>query len=581
MERGNSHGVVRFGDFEADFRAGELRKQGVKIKLQKQPFQVLEMLLERPREVISREELRQRIWPADTFVDFDQGLSNAIKRLRDALSDSAESPRFIETVPRRGYRFIGPLWTGAGRIESLAVLPLENLSRDPEQEYFADGLTEALITNLAKISALHVVSRTSAMQYKGVHKSLREIGRELGVAGIVEGTVLRSGNQVRISVQLIDASSDSHLWAESYERDLRDILALQSEVARAIAQEIQISLSPLESLYLGGGRLVDPQACELYLKGRYHWNKRNVEGVTKGAQYFQQTIDQDPSYAPAYAGLADSLVVLGYWGFSSPDKSAARAADLARKALEIDNTLSEAHASLAFAIHMYDWDFLRADAEFRRSIELNPNYAPARQWYALYLAEMGRWDHAFEQINRAIQLDPVSPIIYVAFAGILVFARKWDEAIEQCRRALELDPNFLQARWALGWTYGQKGMYQQAVAELRDGVNLSRGAVIFEFALGYAYAVAGELDGTRKILTQLLDSSEHRYVMPYWIATIYAALGDKDNAFLWLECAYRERSAWIAFLKVQPWFDTLRSDSRFDDLLHRVNFPTQPVVPSI
>jgi TolB-like protein/Flp pilus assembly protein TadD len=570
------HGVLRFGLLEVDFRAGELRKQGVKIKLQKQPLQVLKMLLTRPGEVVTRQELQKAIWSPDTFVDFDQGLYRAIKRLRQALNDSAEAPRFIETLPGRGYRFIASIGSAVGGgIHSLAVLPLENLSRDPEQEYFADGMTEALITNLAKISALRVTSRTSAMEYKGVrNKSAREIGEKLGVDGIVEGTVVRSGERVRISAQLIDAHTDTHVWAESYDRDLRDILALQSEVARAIAREIQITLTPQEKLQLARTQSVSSDAYEAYLRGRYYWNKRTLEGVKKGAYYFQQAIDKDPIYAPAYAGLADSYVIQAYWGFASPKESAARAGTFARKALEIDDTLAQAHASLAFATHMYDWNFLRAEAEFQRSIELNPSYATARQWYALYLAMMGRRALAILEIRRALQLDPISPIIHVAFATMLIFARKWDESLEQSQKALALDPSFPQARWMLGWAYGLKGAYRQAIAELCEGAKLTGGIALFQFALGYVYGVAGEEGEARKTLEQLLELSRGCYVMPYWMATVYVGLGDKDKALHWLERAYHERSAWMAFLKVQPWFDALRPDPRFMDLMRRMNFPS-------
>src|SRR5437660_1850453 len=296
-----SRGAVRFGVFEVDLRAGELRKRGVKIKLQDQPFQILQILLERSGEVVTREEIRGRIWPADTFVDFDQGLNNAIKRLRESLGDSPDNPRFIETVPRHGYRFIGNLGVTSGQIKSLAVLPLENLSRDPEQEYFAEGLTEALITTLAKIGDLRVVSRTSAMQYKGIHKPVREIGRELEADAIVEGTVLRVGRRVRITAQLIDAPKETHLWAESYERDLRNVLALQTEVAQAIAREIRVKLTPLDQARFAEVRAVDPDAYEAYLRGRYHWNRRSSEGLGKAIQYFQQTIAEDGTYAAAYS----------------------------------------------------------------------------------------------------------------------------------------------------------------------------------------------------------------------------------------------------------------------------------------
>src|ERR1700730_5722381 len=366
----SARATIRFGVFEADFRAGELRKRGVKVKLQEQPLQILQMLVEHPGEVVTRDELQHKIWPADTFVDFEQGLYNGVRRLRDALKDSADKPRFIETLSRRGYRFIGAIDASPRQIQSLAVLPLENLSRDPEQEYFAEGLTEALITTLAKIGELRVVSRTSAMQYKGVHKPLPEIARELGVDTIVEGTVLRAGDRVRITAQLIDAPKETHLWAESYERDLRDVLALQSEVALAIAREVQVKLTPQDQAHLAQAHIVDPEAYEAYLKGRYQWNRRSGQGFARALQYFQQRIERDPTYAAAYSGLADCLSLLSVWGVVAPDEGCGKAKGLALQALALDRSLAEAHASLAWATMWYDYDFSAAEKEFERSIEL-------------------------------------------------------------------------------------------------------------------------------------------------------------------------------------------------------------------
>src|SRR5437660_3826388 len=385
-----SRGAVRFGVFEVDLRVGELRKRGVKIKLQDQPFQILQILLERSGEVVTREELRGRIWPADTFVDFDQGLNNAIKRLRESLSDSPDNPRFIETVPRHGYRFIGNLGATTGRIKSLAVVPMENLSPDPEQDYFAEGLTEALITTLAKIGELRVVSRTSAMLYKGVRKPLREIARELEVDAIVEGTVLRAGRRVRVTAQLIDAPKEMHLWAESYERDLRDVLALQAEVAQAIAREIRVKLTPVDQARFAEVRAVDPDAYEAYLRGRYHWNRRPSE-FAKAVQCFQEAIAKDSTYVAAYAGLADCLSGLNVWGIVPASEGSVKAKALAQKALEMDHSSAEAHVSLAFAA-MYHYDFLTAEREFERAIELNPRYTLAHQLFGWYLCITDRYE---------------------------------------------------------------------------------------------------------------------------------------------------------------------------------------------
>ena len=567
-----SLGIVRFGMFELDFRTGELRKQGTKIKLQDQPFQILQILLQRPGGTVSREELQQKIWPSDTFVDFDHGLYNAIKRLREALGDSAETPRFVETLSRRGYRFVGKIECDASQMRSLAVLPLENLSRDPEQEYFADGLTEALITSLAKISALRVISRTTAMHYKGAHLPLPEIARELGVEIVVEGSVLRFGERVRISVQLIEASSDTHLWAESYERDLRDVLQLQSEIARAVAREIRAKLTPGEQEQLAQARPVNPEAYEAYLKGRYYWDKRRPDTVKRGVDYFRLAIEKDPTYAAAYAGLADSAGTAGFWGFAPPAETYAQAKVAAQKSLEIEET-AEAHTSLGWALLHYDWDFAAAEKEFQRAIELNPNYATAHQWYGHYLGYSGQFDQCLEETSRALRLDPLSLIINTTYAGCFWFWRQWDRAIEHCHKAMELDPSFVGLLWLLANVYEGKGMYAEAIRERQRAVDLSGGAPVFIAGLGGTYAAAGYKPEVLRIMRQLQELSKSQYVMSYWIALLHTSPEERDVAFRWLEKAYEERSATLVLIKVDPRLDFLRSDPRFDDLLRRMKLP--------
>ena len=569
----SSLGIIRFGPFEVDFRAGELRKNGGKVKLQEQPLQVLEILLRRPGEIVTREELQQKIWPADTFVDFDHGVYNAIKRLRKAVGDSSGTSRYVETVARRGYRFIGKIEGEAPRVPSLAVLPLENLSRDPEQDYFAEGLTEALITTLAKIGNLRVVSRTSAMQYKGVHKAVREIARELGVNSIVEGTVLRSGRRVRITAQLIDAPQETHVWAESYERDMRDVLALQSEMAQAIARQIQIKLTPQEQAHFANVHSVNPEAYEVYLKGRYHWTRRSGEGLGHAVQYFQQAIVKDPTYAAAYSGLADCFCVLGIWGFVPPDEGCGKAKQLALQTLEMDRGVADAHASLAWTNMLYDYDFVAAEREFERSIELNSRYATAHQWFGFYLALMGRCEEGLTELKRAIHLDPLSIIINATLGIVYWCARRYDQQIEQFEKTLELDPHFALAHAGLGYAYMYKSINEPAIAELRKGVQLSQHAPIFLAWLGEAYAAGGDSDDAQKILEQLEQISKKRYVSPYHMARICAALGKKDEALRWLETGYRERAAWMVALRIEPRFDGLRSDPRFQDLVRRMNFP--------
>ena len=568
-----SRGAVRFGVFEVDLRAGELRKRGVKIKLQDQPFQILQILLERSGEVVTREEIRGRIWPADTFVDFDQGLNNAIKRLRESLGDSPDNPRFIETVPRHGYRFIGNLGVTSGQIKSLAVLPLENLSRDPEQEYFAEGLTEALITTLAKIGELRVVSRTSAMQYKGVHKALREIARELEADAIVEGTVLRVGRRVRITAQLIDAPNETHLWAESYERDLRDVLALQAEVAHAIARQIQIKLTPQEQAHFADVHPVNPEAYEAHLKGRYHWNRRSGESLPKAVQSFQQAIAKDPTYAAAYSGLADCLSVLGYWCLVPPDEGCGKAKGLAHKALEMDHSLAEAHASLAFATMFYDFDFVTAEREFERSIELNARYGTAHQWFGLSLGFMGRYEEGFTEAKRAVRLDPHSITFQILGCILFCAARRYNQAVEQFEKALEADASFAQAHSLLGLTYAYLSKPEPGIAHARKAVELSKGAPFFVAFLGDVYAAAGYREEAQNILDQLQELAKQRYVTPYAVGVLCGALGKEDEALRYLETACLGHDPLTVCLKTDPRVDNLRTDPRFQDLMRRMNFP--------
>jgi TolB-like protein len=547
-------------------------KRGTKVRLQEQPLQILQILLEHPDELVAREELRRRVWPTDTFVDFDHGINNAIKRLREVLGDTAEKPRYIETIPRRGYRFVEKIHSDDRRLRSIAVLPLENLSRDPEQEYFADGLTEALITSLAKISALRVISRTTAMHYKGVHRPLPEIAHELGVEVVVEGSVLRSGEQVRISAQLIEASSDTHLWAESYERDLRNVLQLQSEIARAVAKEIQAKLTLGEQEQLARARSVTPEAYEVYLRGRYQWNRRSAEGFRKGTEHFLQAIEMDPNYAAAYSGLADCAGSAGFWGFTSPAEGCARAKAAACKSLEIDET-AEAHASLGWALIHYDFDFLTAEHHFQRAIELNPGYATAHQWYAHCLGYSYRLDQSLERVKFALDLDPLSLNVNTTYVGVLWFQRKFDRAIEHCQRILELSPNFATLRWMLANLFQSKGCHDQAIAERRWAVEASGGAPLFLAELGGSYAAAGNRSEALNILDQLRELSKASYVMAYWIALIHASMSEKDQAFQWLETAYQERSPTLSFLKIDPRLDVLHSDPRFDSHLHRLNLP--------
>ena len=640
MEAGDQVGRrLCFGVFELDLRAGELRKRGLRVRLQQQPFQVLAMLLERAGQVVSREELQKTLWPADTFVDFDHGLNKAINKIREALGDSADSPRFVETVARRGYRFIADVrvadvaparsperapephpardardrqdlagtlamlthrlpsraWTistlvllvlltslAAWRlhsynppssvIRSLAVLPLESLSSDASQDYFADGMTDELISDLGQISALRVISRTSVMAYKHTRKSLPQIARELNVDAVVEGTVLRSGDQVRITAQLIEGVADRHVWSQSYQGELRDTLALQNTVARAIADQIRINVNPQEQAALKTDTVVNPVAYESYLRGRYFWNKRTADGLKVALAYFNQAIDEDAKYARAYSGLADTYALLGDWQYAvmTPKEALPKAKAAAIKALELDSSLGEAHNSLAFCLDGFDWDFDSAGNEFRRAIELNPGYATAHHWYAWHLALLRRYDEAIVEMRKAENVDPLSLIINADLAELLALAHSYDESIQQSRKTIEMDPNFGLAHNHLGQAYLQKHMNDGAIAELQEAVKLSSGSPTCIANLARAYAASGKRSEAVTLLGDLKKRSRPGQSYASEIAVIYASLGETDQAMSWLEIGYEER--FNPGVLIRPGFDPLRSDPRFEDLVRRTGF---------
>ncbi|PYU36383.1 MAG: hypothetical protein DMG31_01220 [Acidobacteria bacterium] len=661
-------GRVRFGVFEVDLRSGELHKHDIKIKLHDQPFQLLAILLEHPGELVAREQLHQKLWPADTFVDFDVGLNSAIKRLRDALGDSAETPRFIETLPRKGYRFIAPvdrpsaaalnvsstesptpatssspmpasngrakvqlvwfalrerrlrrLWIGAlafialmglligtnvggvwhrlvgksaqSPIRSIAVLPLENLSRDLDQEYFADGMTEALITDLGKIGGLRVISRTSMMHYKGTRKTLPEIARELNVDAVIEGAVLRSGDHVRITTQLVEAASDRHLWAESYERELRDVLTLQGEVARDVAKQVNIKLSQEEQTRFVSARPVDPKALEAYLKGRYELYKMTLEGTKKSIDYFAQALDIDPTYARAWAGVSEALsfpsVPQGTWD-SHPQEVLAKAKAAALKALELDGALSEGHLSLGLVLSR-DWLWSGAEKEYQRAIALDPNNAMAHGVYGLHLMAQGRLEEAIAETRRAQELDPLSPLMHRNLARALSATGRYDEALAQYREVAALGGAMsypTHRRMALA--HERKGMEREALAELLAALRTpknwlestqslpekveDRGAKQLAAQVERKYASSGYPEAKRVFLHGDALHIAPR-AGPIWTAADYAELGLKDKAFEWLGKAIELRKPNMEFIKVDERFVPLRSDPRFGDLLRRIGLP--------
>ena len=474
----------------------------------------------------------------------------------------------------------GAATSGAANIpeKSIAVLPFENLSRDPDNAYFADGIQEEILTRLSKIRDLKVISRTSTQRYKSVPDNLPEIAKRLGVAHILEGTLQKAADQVRVNVQLIKAENDSHLWSEKYDRKLTDIFVVESEIATEIAAALKAKLTGAEKHALISRSTENTEAHQFYLKGRYYWNRRGEEGLRKATEYFEHAIKADPNYALAYAGLADSYALLGFhgWGALPPAEAVPKAKAAAEKALQIDETLAEAHASLAYAKDEYDWDMAGAEREYKRAIELNPNYATAHQWYAQHLAVRGRYPEAITEIKQAQEVDPLSLVINMNVGWVFYIGRQYDEAVEQCRKTLELDPNFPPAHWMLGQAYRQKGMYEEAIAEFQKAVALSQGDPVQVAGLGHGFAVARKRAEAQKILNELKELSKRRYFPPYFIALIYVGLDDKNQAFEWLEKAFAERSANLTVLKAEPMFDPLRSDAHFQDLLRRVSTTPPP-----
>src|SRR5437867_2832264 len=628
--------TLRFGSFEVDLASGELRRQGLKISLQDQPFRLLALLLERAGEVVTREELRDKLWPADTFVDFDHSLNTAVRKLREALGDSAETPRYVETLARRGYRFVAPLaepgptaplahsadadaaspspptatrlppsarralviaavlssaalvahWAGGrpkprtppGQRLTLAVLPFDNLSGDADQEYLSDGLTEEMITQLGRLEPdrLRVTARSSTWKYKHADRDIGRLRQELGADYVLEGSLRRAGERVRVTAQLIQAVDQTHVWAETYERDLGDVLVLESDVARAVARAIALTLTPDAQARLASARSVRPESYQDYLRGRYFFNRKTEAALRQALGYFQRAIAADPGYAPAYTGLADCYWSLGASstvGGLPPRQAMPEAKAAALKALEIDGTLAEAHSSLAQVHLLYDWDLAASEREFKRALDLNPDYTAAHHWYSHCLLVLGRTDESLAESKRALEMEPLNLVIGVHLGWHYLYARQYDQAIEQFRKTLELDPAFPQAQRYAAWAYLQKGMRQEAIASLRAALGqLGRNPEV-EGELGHALGVAGRRAEALAILEGLRQLSSTRYVSPYSVALVHCGLGDRDQALAWLERAYLERSDYMPYLSREPMLDGLRSDPRFAALVRRVGLP--------
>jgi TolB-like protein/DNA-binding winged helix-turn-helix (wHTH) protein/Tfp pilus assembly protein PilF len=643
----NLPSTYQFGPYHVDIAAGQLRKHGARIRLAGQPFDILAMLLERAGQVVTREEIQQRLWSNETFVDFENSLNKAINKLRQALADSPEQPTYIETLPRRGYRFIAPVDPGATKptmgqgsppltesagagnkladatsalptpgpsaeamearrrapwsslwfrigfaflafaacvlflanrwqkhaadksITSVAVLPLDYLSSEAGQEYFADGITDELITQLAMSGAFRVTSRTSSMQFKKTGKNVRQIADELGVDALVEGSIERAGDRVRIRAQLIRASTDQHLWAESYDGKVSDLLSLEDRVAKDIALKVAVNLTPAQERRFVRTRTVNPDAYLDYLRGRFFWNQRTADGFETALRYFQAAIDKDPNYGAAYAGLADTYLLMGGYGFRSQNEMIPKARAAAQKALAMEN-LSEAHATLGLIAVNYDWDWPGAEKEFRLAIDLNPNYSTAHHWYGEgFLAVTGRFDEALVEMKLAAELDPLSPIISTDVGVTLYLARRYDQAISQLTRTLELYPQYFEAQVWLARSYEQKKQCPESISVLDDS-KASLETLFKNAERARIYAECGRQLESLKILDDLQKLASKQFVDPAIPGGIYIGLGRKNEALTQLEKSVAIHSTALTSLKVLPIYDPLRSDPRFAALLRTV-----------
>jgi TolB-like protein/DNA-binding winged helix-turn-helix (wHTH) protein/Tfp pilus assembly protein PilF len=625
---------VRFAQFELDSRAGELRKDSRKIKLQEQPLQILAMLLEHPGEVVAREELRLKLWPADTFVDFDHGLNSAVARLREALNDSAQRPKYIETVARRGYRFIGKLeenntqvaaqeltqqdkprepdltqaarmgklhtwkrWLpalggamgllavistayflrppagsmAAGKsVNSIAVLPFENAAPSPDTDYLADGITRSAIDHLSRLGNLKVISFGSVLRYRGRRDDSMQIGHDLGVRRVMTGKIDFRGDRMIVMAELIDTSDGTHIWGEQYNRKVSDIMSVQEDIAREIATKLEVRLSTQQEKVLRQRHTQDFEAYQMYLRGRYYWNNRSQEDLQRGIAYFEQATERDPNNALAYAGLADSYFVRAISGALPTGDAMPKAKAAALKALELDDTLAEAHTSLAQITANYEWNWDKAELEYKKAIELNPNYSTGHHYYATFLMGMGRHQEALEEMRRAQELDPLSPAIATFIAKAYYYAGENDEAISQYREVLESDPSFPMARSFLIHSLEQAGRFEEAVAQTKiEAAQAGRGQDQAE-ALDRSYRAKGATGYWKEELRQVEHGKGPGPGSDLDVAAIYAKLGDKNRAFELLERAFMEHNMWLMNLKVDPRFDSVRSDRRYESLLHRI-----------
>lgn len=634
--------VFHFGEFTLDQSRYQLQRNERRLRLEKIPMELLLLLVQHSGQLVSREEIAERLWGKGVFLDVDHSINVAIRKIRIVLREDPEKPRFVETVVGKGYRFTAPVISNGGAnhgesiaqpqalplaihassatvvlpdtkkifsgrlkillgglavlmlfsaawlfnrygrtptshpsIRSIAVLPLKNLSGDPAQEFLADGMTEALIGRLAQVHDLRVISRTSAMHFKDSRLSAPEIAKMLGVDAIVEGSVIREGSQLGVHAQLIRAATDEHIWANQYQREYGSVLTIEDDLARSIAEEIEITLTPQERVLLTASHPVDSETYENYLKGRYYFNQRTEDAMRKSIGFFQEAIRTDPKYALAYSGLADAYAMLGFRGGVPSKDALSRAKQAAMTAVQLDENLPEPHASLAFIAETYEWDWATAEREYKHALHLNPGDARAHNWYAGYLMYVGRFDDGIAEARRARELDPLSLPINNALAGRLLVAGRQGEALDQVQKTLELDPNFAPAHQTLGWIYLDKGKRDVAVSEFRKAVELSgNNDTDLELDLGFAYATDGRLLEAHEILEKLKRLHQQGLVPAGSIGILYGALGQSDNAFEWLDRAYDEHDPELTYLNVPGRrFAPLRHDARFQELVRRIGLP--------
>ena len=564
--------VARFGPFEFDSSSRELRKHGVKVKLHGQPVEILTLLLERPGMTVTREELQRRLWLGDTFVDFDSSLNAAVKRLRAALSDSPEKPKFVETLARRGYRFIAQVEV-LNIIDSMAVLPFASDGSDASAEYLSDGVTESVIDNLSQFPNLRVMARGTVFRYKGKNADPQRAGNDLHVAAVLSGRLQQRGDTLIVRAELIDVRTGARLWGGQFNRRSEDVLALQEDLSREIAEKLRLKLTGSDRQHLTKRYTENPEAYRLYLQGRFHWRKLSPEGAQKAVDYFQQAIDKDPEYALAYAGMADAYIYFSFFNVAAPGTGMRKARAAATKALEIDAHLAEAHGSLGYISFGYDWDWGAAERHFEQALALNPTYTKALTFYPFYLSSRGRSQEALAVAKSALDLDPASPSACHILAVQFYLARQFDQAIEQCQKTIEMDPNFPVSYAVLGQSYLAKGMNRVAVPVFEKYSAVSMGSADSLALLGYAHARLGERSQALRMIEQLKAASKERFLPSFFFALVYAGLDDKDRAFSWLEKGCDERFVRFAYLNVEAFWDPLRSDPRFSDLVRRVGIP--------